>query len=187
MRNQQSQTTTVTGYPYVTAESASDAVFKVLALSPAADLVRVESIAARPEPNNQALRTLLDGKLAGDYGPVFSNGVTRGAYKLNLAQPTSIDSIGTWSFHQNGNRGTQHFTLFGSNSKEDPGWQLGHRGKLQPIATVRSACTGKFHATRIHRVSERIGEYHWLLWAVSPVTGKGENSAFQEFQITPSR
>ena len=75
------------------------------------------------------------------------------------------------------------FALFGSASVQDPGWDA---SKYTPIIEVDT--TGipvdKFLGTRVRTADEQsLGTFRWLMWVVEPVTEKGENTAFQEFQI----
>jgi hypothetical protein len=145
--------------------------------------VRIESITTKPGTKNEPANTLIDGKLAENYGPVFENGIRSGIYKADLGRAIAIAEIQTWTFNQNGNRGAQKFVIFGSNSPTDPGWEL---NKMTPLGEVElSPNPGeKFLGSGLKKSDgSALGKFRWLLWAVEPVTNSGENSAFQEFQI----
>jgi hypothetical protein len=100
-----------------------------------------------------------------------------------------VTQVNTFSYNQGGNRGAQRFVLYGSTSTRDPGWPAKDASKFTPIADVDSGKTGvsEFVATSIRRNPDAVlGVYRWLVWAVSPVTqtAGGENTAFQELQVT---
>src|SRR4030042_3970489 len=80
--------------------------------------------------------SLLDGKVASNYGPGFGNTVKQGFYKVDLGKATAINEVRTWSFNQNGNRGTQRFTLFGSTADSDPGWNVADPKLFTALAEV---------------------------------------------------
>lgn len=142
-------------------------------------------IVSRPGTHNDPLATLSDNKLGTGYGPVFGNGTRGGIYRADLGSPRRVASVTTWS-HKLGQRGAQHFVLFGS-ADDDPGWNLGDRTKFTPIAEVdtRGAPIDNDHGTRIRNSSgQPLGSFRWLFWVVQPVTDELENTAFQEFQVT---
>ncbi len=181
VRNQQAMALSLT-LPYtVQVETAADAGgFAKLTL--AAPSVGV--LTAAPKPGNHPLETLLDGKLDKGYGPVFANGVTNGAYKMDLGRVQSIAAINSWSYRQ-GKRGTQKIVLYGSNSDADPGWDPGKWTGLGSIDTTHAA-GGNYVAASLRGVDGKaLGEYRWILWRVSPVTSAagGENTAFQELGV----
>lgn len=114
---------------------------------------------------------------------MFANDTAGGAYKVDLGKATDVVEVKTWSFNPNKNRGTQRFVLFGSNTAQDPGWDA---GKYAPIIEVDTtgAPVDKFLGTRVRAADvQSVGAFRWLMWVVDPVTEKGENTAFQEFQI----
>ncbi len=133
---------------------------------------------------NEPLRTLTDGRIAGNFGPIFGNGVHNGTYKMDLGAVRSVSAISSWSHNQAGRRGAQKFTIYGSDAATDPGWDL---RKLTPLATVHTGVAkNKFTATSLRAAnSGTLGEFRWIIWAVSPVTnrGAGENTAFQELSV----
>jgi hypothetical protein len=187
VRAQQPQVVTVEAYPFAVAESAPDEEFKTIQLAGATDIVPIRAVTTRPKTANEPPKTLHDGKLAADYGPVFPNGIEVGLYKVDLDAVQDIAAVCTWSHSQNGNRGSQRFALFGSVTTDDPGWEVGDAKRFTPIAQVDSRSGNQFHATRVQSSSGKsLGSYRWLVWAVGPVTDMGENTAFQEFQVVPS-
>ncbi len=190
VRQQQPQKVTVGNYVYVAAEASPEGSFKDLSPAPADRTVPIRAIATQPETHNEPLPTLYDGKLASDYGPVFGNGAYAGLYKADLGGARAVSEIGTWSFNQNGNRGPQSFALYGSQSEDDPGWNVGDRKAFTPIAEVDTAAAGagKFHASSVrHSRGESLGSFRWLVWAAHPLNPAGEHSAYQEFQVFPPR
>ncbi len=103
--------------------------------------------------------------------------------------PVSIAAVSTWSHNLGGVRGVQRFVLFGSNAPSDPGWNVNDRQTFTPIAEVDTADTapGKFSRSRIRCAGKpSLGTFRWLVWCVSPATGKAENTAYQELQVTPA-
>ena len=145
------------------------------------------TVAARPETANQPLSVLTDGQIeAEQYGPVFKNGVSSGIYRIDLGQSQAVHSIATWSTARSGARSPQHFTIYGSNSEKDPGWQTTNRRELTPLGTIdtRSLKKANFTATALEaRDGESLGTFRWIYWQVEPVTGAGENTAFQEMHV----
>ncbi|MGJ8641223.1 MAG: right-handed parallel beta-helix repeat-containing protein [Opitutaceae bacterium] len=135
---------------------------------------------------NDPLSTLVDGKVAESYGPIFPNGTTGGSYKLELANSTPISSLASWSFNMGGNRGTQIVTIYGSNSDTDPGWRVKDRKTFTPIASIDTSglkSSGFTGATIEARKGQTLGTYKWLVWRTSPLNTQGENTAFQEFIV----
>jgi len=144
----------------------------------------VRSVGTQPATNNEQPTTLHDGRLAPNYGPVFPNGVRQGMYKVDLGELTEIAAVVTWSHNQNGNRGAQRFALYGSAASSDPGWNVGDTNQFASIAEVATPSAGFYTATTLRRSKgASMGSYRWLVWAVEPVTGLPENTAFQELQI----
>ena len=187
VRAQQPLVVTIEAYPFVLAESGAETEFKTVRLANAADLVPIQAVVTRPKTVNEPPKTLSDGKLAADYGPVFPNGIELGLYKVDLGTVQDVGAISTWSYNQNDNRGSQRYALFGSSAGEDPGWDVADARRFTPIAQVDSRAENRYHATRVQSSSGKsLGSYRWLIWAVGPVTEIGENTAFQEFQVRPS-
>lgn len=184
VRQQAERKTVLRVYAYTVAESSATANgFSKLPIAAAS--VPIRAIQSRPGTSNEPLATLHDGKLATNYGPVFANGVN-GLYKVDLGRVVDIAAINTWSYSQNGYRGAQSFTLYGSTTEKDPGWDIANAKSFTPIGDVRSKATKKFLATQIRMASKKptgLGRYRWLIWAPRAVTSNNENTAFQEIQI----
>jgi len=146
----------------------------------------VRPVTSRPRTVNEPLAVLQDGKFAENYGPVFPNKVSGGMYKVDLGKVVSVSSVDTWSYNQNRKRGAQRFTLFGSALESDPGWSVGNRKQFTPVAEVdtRGEPVKTYQATSIRRSDGKpLGSFRWLVWVTEPVTGIGENTAFQELQV----
>jgi len=172
VRGQQPRTVRLTTYTFVAAETGAPAVG-----------VPLRAVSTRPATSNMPVATLWDGRLAADYGPVFGNGVVGGVYKVDLGAAVTVSAVTTWSYNQNGNRAAQRFALFGSNAETDPGWDS---SGLTPIAEVDTTGqpVGRFAGTSIRRTAgQPLGRFRWLLWVTRPVTGGGENTAFQELVV----
>jgi hypothetical protein len=143
-------------------------------------------IAANQQTNNDPLVSLTDGKLAGNYGPVFGNGVRNGAYRMDLGTVKSIQAIKSWSHNTNGNRGTQHFTIYGSASPADPGWDTSDKNKFVPLATIdTSFLKSKIYTAAAIQAQEgkELGSFRWIVWETRPITPLGENTSYQELQV----
>jgi hypothetical protein len=145
---------------------------------------RTFALSTSTKTKNDPLNSLLDGKLARSYGPVFANGVQSGAYKMDLGRVKAVKAISSWS-HRMGRRGAQRLTLYGSASNRDPGWNSdawtpigsidtrGSKGELFSAASLRAAG------------GETLGSFRWIIWQAAPVSpaGGGEHTAFQELQV----
>ena len=145
--------------------------------------VAIRGLLTRPVTTNEPVASLFDGRLANNYGPVFSNGVAGGMYKVDLGEPVSVARITTWSVNHKGNRGPQRFMVFGSDAAADPGWDP---AALTPIAEVDTtgSSAARSCGTGIGRAGGGpLGMFRWLVWMTQPVTSAGENTAFQEFEI----
>jgi hypothetical protein len=183
VRHQKASPLTVKPSCYLIAESATDeGSFKTLkpTASPAV-------MSARPAIANDPLDVLSDGNLVRSYGPVFGNGVRQGAYRLDLGAVKPVAAITSWSFNQNGNRGRQLVTIFGSDSPTDPGWNTKDRSRFVPLETIDTASlpSANFSAASLRARSERtLGNFRWIVWSVDPVTELSENTAFQELEVT---
>ena len=84
----------------------------IMADSGNATPAEITRVTAKPDTKNEPLTALHDGKLAKNYGPVFSNGIENGQYKIELAQPKDILAIRTWTHNMNGSRGAQRYVLY---------------------------------------------------------------------------
>ncbi len=139
---------------------------------------------------NDPLTILTDGKVDKSYGPVFDNGVNQGMYKMDLGGVKNISSIHSWSHNQNGTRGTQILTIYGSNATTEPGWDLTNGSRFTAIGSIdsRSLTNNTYVAASLAAATgESLGTYRWIVWAVSPVSESKENTAYQEFAVELSR
>ena len=141
------------------------------------------TITANPSTNNEPLSVLNDRLLTAAYGPVFTNGVQNGEYKIDLGTSQPIKQLTSWSYGM-ASRGTQHIMLYGSSSADDPGWDA--RNYI-PIGSILAAGTpGQFTAAALRAGQQAtLGRHRWILYRVKPVTDTsgGENTAFQEFAV----
>ena len=143
------------------------------------------NVTANQKTSNDPLKSLTDGKLTEAFGPIFSNGVLNGAYKMDLGTARSVTAITSWSVNQKGFRGAQKLVLYGSKAATDPGWDLTQFTPLGMIDTTDKP-KAKFTAASLRAASgQSLGSYRWIVWAVSPITAKGggENTAFQELAV----
>ncbi len=156
-----------------------------LPVQPRAAGVLTLKFSARPSPNNGPAADLGDGRLVADFGPVFANGVSDGCYKADLGQSTEVGEVRAWSYRQASQRAPQRFMLYGSNAKEDPGWNTANRTRFTPIASVDT--TGQpvdaWQVTTLRGAgAATLGSWRWLLWAVQPPNGF-ENTVYQEIEV----
>jgi hypothetical protein len=183
VRNQKAETLSLPATPFLALETAGQAV-AFERLVPRATPRGI--VTARPTTQNEPLTELLDGRLAQNYGPVFANDVRDGCYRVDLGSAKPVRAITSWSFNQNGNRGRQCLTLFGSNSATDPGWNPADSTRFIPLCTIdtTSLPSGEFQATSWRAwAGESLGTFRWILWRVNPVTALGENTSFQELTV----
>ena len=104
---------------------------------------------------------------------------------MDLGRTRTVRAITSWSHYQNQHRGIQKLTLYGSNAAIDPGWDL---SGLIPLGSIdTSAVPGRAYKAASLRAAagQTLGEFRWIVWAVSPVSsaGGGENTAFQELAV----
>lgn len=136
---------------------------------------------------NEPLYTLTDGKLGRGYGPVFPNGVTSGAYKMDLRSRRSVAAVRSWSFNKNGNRGAQVLSIYGSDSTKDPGWNTTDRTRFTPLGSLDTRGLGNdgeyVLAELVARSGKTLGQYRWIVWRVTPLSRSGENTSYQELAI----
>lgn len=149
-----------------------------------------ESIQANVTSNqrtkNDPLSSLVDGTIEARYGPIFQNKSRNCIYKLELPKSRSISTITSWSFNMSDTRGAQIATIYGSNSDKDPGWDVADRSKFTPIASINTTRFNKepfCSATLQARAGQKIGNYKWLVWKLSPINALGEYTAFQEIIV----
>jgi len=174
-------------YAYVVVETLATPEFKTVPL--VSTVVPAKISSGGPRTVDGSLAALIDGKLGKDGNPIFSNGVTDGAYKLDLAEAKNMAQVNTFSFTGR-NRAKQNYILYGSNGVADPGWNIADAAVFTPIMAVdtRELEPKAFEATGIRRSGGKpLGSFRWLVWKVSPITGEigGENTAFQELQVIP--
>jgi membrane-associated protease RseP (regulator of RpoE activity) len=185
VRNQQPQKLNVEAYPYVVAETTADGNFKNVPLAPAGEVLKFAGISTSPTHSNEPLGTLQDGKLAENYGPVIGNGAHAGLYRIDLGKAVAIREFNVWSYGE-GARGPQHFTLYGSTSEADPGWNVEDAKVFTPIGEVntKDVPAGKFNATSLRQSKGgSLGSYRWLVCAAYPLNATGEHTVFQEVQV----
>jgi len=178
----------VADYAFARVEYQATPDFRTIPLAPSAAVLAAKVMAGNPGTVNEPISVLTDGRLARNYGPVFGNGVTDGAYKLDLGAVASVSQVNTFTYNQNHNCGRQRFVLYGSRAATDPGWSVEDRKVFTPILDLDTQRTPEtdFVATSVRQSGGKpLGSYRWLVWVVAPATENagGENSAFQEFQV----
>ncbi len=144
------------------------------------------SFVANHKTSNDPIETLTDGKLAQGFGPIFGNGIKDGAYKMNLGKPQPVTAITSWSHHQQGKRGAQHITLYGSNSADDPGWNVADTAHFTPLGSLTTEGQTLKDFTALSRRSpdvKPLGTFQWIVWQVAPISKQSENTAFQELAV----
>lgn len=144
------------------------------------------TVTANQPTRNDPLAVLTDGALNQSYGPVFPNGVRDGAYMMDLGAVKTITAITCWTFNQNGNRGRQRVTLYGSAAKSHPGWKWEDATVFKVLGTLDTASvTSRTFTAASLRASpgQSLGAFRWIVWQPAPVSALGENSAFQELAV----
>ncbi len=187
LRQQKPVNVELKDYAYVVSERLDNTAFKTIPLASAADAASVKVTAGGAPTNNDAIESLVDGKVANSYGPIFANGVVGGMYKLDLGAVTTIAQVNT--FTALGSRSRQNFLLYGSRGNADPGWNVADRRLFTPVMEVAAPSTATYQATSIRASSGRpLGNFRWLVWAVFPDHADRvlENSAIQELQVIPA-
>lgn len=183
IRNQKPVTLTISRIPYILTEAADEAAsFKAIPVHSAQEA----KLSTQPATANDPLSSLTDGKLATGYGPVFPNQAPTGSYKMDLGIRREVSSINTWSYHQGGSRGAQWFTLYGSASETDPGWNTADSSRFVPISTIdtRSLPMSRFSASSLRaEQGGSLGNFRWLVWVSAPLNPTGEHTAFQEISV----
>jgi hypothetical protein len=183
IRNQKPVTLAVSQAPFLVTEAAEEASgFRSIPV----EVVKGAKLFTHPATANDPLPTLIDGKLASGYGPVFPNRTPSGSYKMDWGRLRKISAINTWSFHQGGSRGWQSVTLFGSESETDPGWNTADSSRFVPIGTIdtRSLPASRFAATSLRAGrGGTLGNFRWLVWVATPLNPTGEHTAFQEISV----
>ena len=144
------------------------------------------TVTSNPKTNNEPLSILTDGRLSKGFGSIFPNGTTDGAYKMDLAKSQKVTAITSWSHSQGARRGTQSITLFGSNHPTDPGWDTNDSSRFAPLGTMSSKDLKLATFSALSRqapAGESLGTFRWIIWKVSPISNKKENTAFQELAV----
>jgi len=132
---------------------------------------------------------LVDGKIECNRGPTFADGIDTGKYRFDLGEAKSIVQVNTYA---SGNtHARQSFTLYGSNTAVDPGWDVADTAVFTPVITMDSRGERtEYEATSIRRGEGKpLGSYRWLIWAATPTMGEigGQNTSFEEMQVIPAK
>lgn len=187
VRHQQMMTLVLTNAPFLMVRTGNAAgELKPLGLpsQPAG------AVMANQPTRNDPLTVLTDGALGQGYGPVFPNGTRDGAYLMDLGTAKPVTAITCWTYNQNGNRGRQLVTVYGSHAETNPGWKLGDPKGFTVLGTLDTASvpSGTFTAASLRaQPGKTLGTFRWIVWQVSPVTALEENSAFQELAVETVR
>jgi hypothetical protein len=183
IRNQKPVTLAMSHIPHLMTEAAEEAGgFRSIPV----EAVTGAKLSAHPATANDPLFSLVDGKLASGYGPVFPNRTPTGSYKMDLGSLRKVSAISTWSYHQGDTRGAQSITLFGSASERDPGWTTADSSRFVPISTIdtRSLAPSRYAATSLRAgKGGTLGKFRWLVWVATPLNPTGEHTAFQEISV----
>ena len=143
---------------------------------------RGAKVTAKKRTSNDPVTVLTDGMLAKRFGPVFGNGITDGAYKMDLGSVKPVRSISSWSHNQASKRGAQRVRLYGSDANKDPGWDLSRYTALGSIETGPAKAAFTAASLRAEQ-GKTLGEFRWIVWSVQPITTLRENTAFQELAV----
>ena len=143
------------------------------------------AIETKPKTNNESPSILGDAELDENYGPVFGNGIRGGMYRTDLGSSQLVSAVSSWSHSYNdGARGSQLLTIYGSNAESDPGWNL---SKFKPLGTIKTGPVGpKFTVASLRATDgHSLGTFRYVIWVTSPInnSGGGENTAFQELVV----
>jgi hypothetical protein len=191
IRKQKRLTVEVGDYAYVVAEYQESPDFKVVPLAPAAAVLPAKRVSVPPGSTDDPFDLITDGKLERNRGHAFRDGVTNGAYKIDLGSVRSIARVNTFSRGNDGIRARQNFVLYGSAAASDPGWNVEDASVFTPIIDLvaRETSGRECAATSIRQNGGKpLGRYRWLIWAVTPITyDRGSNTTIQELQVIPAR
>jgi hypothetical protein len=103
---------------------------------------------------------------------------------MDLGASKPVAAVTVWSFNQEGRRGRQIVTIYGSNAADDPGWNTGDVSRFTPLGSIDATPTADFLATSLRApAGKSLGTFRWILWSVSPVNRSFENTAFQELSV----
>lgn len=183
LRNQEEEQVTLEDGPHLRVTLADDVSDLLDTLSPPRTNPVISSSVST---SNEPLTSLIDGKLGRGYGSIFPNGVTSGAYKIDLGAMRKVTSVRSWSFNKNGNRGAQVLTIYGSASNKDPGWNTSNHELFTPLGSIdtRSLSDREFAMAELTaRTGNDLGQHRWIVWRVSPVSEAGENTSYQELAV----
>jgi len=134
--------------------------------------------------SNDPLESLIDGKLMSSYGPVFANGLQDGMYKMDLGASKKLGGVNCWTYNF-GTRGKLDVIVYGSNAKENPGWDVKNTAKFTPIGTINTKNNPQenYNLASLTSPKHDLGSYRWIVWRLTPLNEKGENSAVQELSV----
>lgn len=183
IRNQLPKELAVSGVPFIGTETAGkeEAFRKIVLKSGISGPMK-----ANHEVSNHPLPSLTDGGIAKSYGAVFANGIGDGAFMMDLGSARPIRALNSWSFNQNGNRGRQRITIYGSNAVTEPGWDVSDASVFTPLGSIdtASAPVGDFTAASLRAPSGGdLGSFRWIVWQTAPLTNLQENTSWQEFAV----
>ncbi len=182
VRNQQVELVNLTDMPFTLVETADDV--SGLKLPPPS--APSGKFTAKLKTTNDPVSALGDGKLAKGYGPVFGNGTTHGAYKLDLGASKGVGAVTSWTYNQNQCRAQQRVTIYGSNAANDPGWNTADASRFTALGGIDTSSIhpSAFLAASLRaRPGQILGRFRWIVWEVAPISLQGENSAFQELAV----
>jgi membrane-associated protease RseP (regulator of RpoE activity) len=187
IRNQLPKEMKLTAVPFIGTETATgpEGFFK-LPPKPTPDIL----LTANHPVSNNPLSDLTDGRLAAGYGGVFANGIGNGAFKMDLGSTRPVRAFSSWSFNQNGKRGRQIVTIYGSDSVNDPGWNVNDTGRFTPLGSIDTASLAgaAFTAASLRApANQNLGSFRWVVWQTTPVSGIQENTAWQELAVEISK
>ena len=188
IRGRKPMTVELSDYPYVVRENLWTTEFKTIPLAALAEVVPATVSVGGAALHKDAVALLVDGKVALNRGPTFPNGVDTGKYRFDLAEVKSIARINT--FASGNTRARQSFTLYGSSTPADPGWNVADPAVFTPVITVDSrGDRTEYEATSVRRSAGKpLGSFRWLVWAAAPTLGEigGQNTTFEEMQVIPA-
>ncbi|MGJ8653793.1 MAG: right-handed parallel beta-helix repeat-containing protein [Opitutaceae bacterium] len=143
------------------------------------------TLTANLKTSNDPLTTLTDGRVAKSFGAIFGNTIYNGMYKMDLGAVKPVQAVTSWAHNMTGTRGKQKLTIYGSDASNDPGWNLEKYTALGSIDTTAHSMKDYSAASLRARSGKSLGDFRWIVWAVSPVSaaGGGENTAMQELHV----
>ncbi len=186
VRQQQVRTIRIPGAAWLRVTDAAD-----IGMKPGASASF--EVAVNRATANDPVTILGDGELAKGYGPVFPNGVRNGIYRIDLGSPRELRSFTAWAYNVNGNRAAQDAVVYGVDpmvygkrpeEAGPPNWNQALKLGV-PLGTLSAAAPegGGFRGVTIRPTGESFGRYRWIFVLTRPISGRVENTAFQEFVI----